>query len=280
MQDIQSAISEASKLLETISDSPELDAEILLCLVLEKNRSYLRAWSRTQLHAQQRLQFKALLKKRQEGTPIAYITGVREFWSREFKVTPDVLIPRPDTELLIELCLPRIPKDQSCKVIDLGTGSGAIAVTLAAERPYAQIFASDMSEAALKIAKKNADFHHCRNMRFLQSAWFEDIAETGFDIVVSNPPYISPNDPHLSQGDLRFEPQSALVADENGLKDIAEIVESACKHLKEGGFLLIEHGYNQQPQVQAIFESFDYANIKTHPDLGGNPRVTVGQWHP
>lgn len=280
MQDIQSALSEASRILANTSDSPELDAEILLCLILEKNRSYLRSWPKKQLHAQQRLQFKALLKQRQHGTPIAYITGQREFWSREFKVSPDVLIPRPDTELLIELSLPLIPKDKSCKLIDLGTGSGAIAVTLAAERPYAQIIATDMSETALKIAKQNADYHHCRNIRFLHSVWFSEIAENAFDLVVSNPPYIAADDPHLQQGDLRFEPQSALVADENGLKDISQIAESACKHLKIGGHLLIEHGYNQKQQVQAIFESFGYANIQNHTDLGGNPRVTVGQWHP
>jgi release factor glutamine methyltransferase len=226
------------------------------------------------------LQFKALLKQRQQGTPIAYIVGVREFWSRDFKVSPDVLIPRPDTELLIELSLPLIPKDKSCKLIDLGTGSGAIAVTLAAERPYAQIVATDINEAALKIAKQNADHYHCRNIRFIHSIWFSEIAETAFDLVISNPPYIAADDPHLQQGDLRFEPQSALIAEDNGLKDISLIAESACKHLKEGGHLLIEHGYNQQAQVQAIFESFDYANIQTHTDLGGNPRVTVGQWHP
>jgi release factor glutamine methyltransferase len=280
MQDIQSALTEASRILAESSDSPELDAEILLCLILEKNRSYLRSWPKKQLHAQQRLQYKTLLKQRQQGTPIAYITGQREFWSREFKVSPDVLIPRPDTELLIELSLPLISKDKSCKLIDLGTGSGAIAVTLATERPYAQVIATDSSEAALKIAKQNADHYHCRNLRLVHSFWFEQIADTDFDLVVSNPPYIASNDLHLQQGDLRFEPQSALVSEDNGLKDISLIAESACKHLKEGGFLLIEHGYNQQPQVQAIFESFDYANIQTHTDLGGNPRVTIGQWHP
>jgi release factor glutamine methyltransferase len=280
MQDIQSALTEASQILASSSDTPELDAEVLLSLILEKNRTYLRTWPKKQLHAQQRLQYKALLKQRQQGTPIAYIVGVREFWSRDFKVSPDVLIPRPDTELLIELSLPLIPKDKSCKLIDLGTGSGAIAVTLATERPYAQVIATDISSAALKIAKQNADRYHCRNIRFLQSSWFSDITENSFDLVISNPPYIAPTDPHLHQGDLRFEPQSALVADENGLKDISVIVESACKHLKEGGYLLIEHGFEQKSPVQAIFESFGYANIQTHTDLGGNPRVTMAQWHP
>ncbi len=280
MQDIQSALTEACQLLANSSESPELDADVLLCKILEKNRSYLRTWPKKQLHAQQRLQFKALIKQRQQGTPIAYITGGREFWSRDFKVTPDVLIPRPDTELLIELCLPLIKKEKSCKIIDLGTGSGIIAITLASERPHAQILAVDSSEAALKIAKQNADKHHCRTVRFAQSDWFEEIADKDFDIVISNPPYIASDDPHLQQGDLRFEPQAALVAQDNGLKDISQIAEAACKHLKPTGFLLIEHGFRQQAQVQAIFESFGYANIETHFDLAGQPRVTCAQWHP
>jgi release factor glutamine methyltransferase len=280
MQDIQTAITEASKLLANSSDSPELDAEVLLCLVLEKNRSYLRTWPKKQLHAQQRIQFKTLLKQRQQGTPIAYITGVREFWSRDFKVTPDVLIPRADTELLIELSLPLIPKDKSFKIIDLGTGSGIIAVTLASERLHAQILAIDSSEAALKVAKQNAEKHHCRTVRFAKSEWFSEISDKDFDLVISNPPYIAANDPHLQQGDLRFEPQTALVAGDHGLGDIAEIAESASKHLKLGGYLLLEHGFNQQAPVRAIFESFGYANIQSHADLAGNPRVTCGQWHP
>ncbi len=280
MQDIQTALSEATQLFSSVSDSPELDAEILLCLVLGKNRSYLRTWPKKQLHAQQRLQYKTLLRQRQQGTPIAYITGVREFWSREFKVTPDVLIPRPDTELLIELCLPLIPKDKSFKIIDLGTGSGVIAVTLACERLHAQIFATDINEAALKVAKQNAEKHHCRTVRFGKSAWFTDVLDKDFDLVISNPPYIAADDPHLLKGDVRFEPQTALVADNKGLHDIAQIIESACKHLKAGGYVFIEHGYTQHAAVQAIFESFDYANIQTYLDLGGNPRVTCGQWHP
>jgi release factor glutamine methyltransferase len=279
MQDIQSALDEASRILADSSDTPELDAEVLLCLILDKNRSYLRAWPKKQLHAQQRLQFKNLLKQRQHGTPVAYITGVREFWSREFRVCPDVLIPRPDTELLVELSLALIPKDKACKVIDLGTGSGAVAVTLAVERPQAQVIATDISEAALKIAKQNSDHYHCRNLRLVHSSWFEEITDKDFDLIVSNPPYIAPDDLHLQQGDLRFEPHSALVSDNNGLKDISLLVESACKHLKIGGHLLIEHGYNQKQQVQTIFESFGYSNIETRTDLGGNPRVTMGQWH-
>jgi release factor glutamine methyltransferase len=279
MQDIETALAEGSALLTATSETPELDAEVLLCFVLDKARSYLRTWPKKQLHAQQRIQFKALLKQRQQGMPIAYLTGRREFWSREFKVTTDVLIPRADTELLIELTLPLIPKHQPFKILDLGTGSGAIAVTLAAERPQAQIVASDISTAALKIAQQNAQLHHCRNLRFIQSAWFDEISETAFDIILSNPPYIAINDPHLQQGDLRFEPQIALTAEENGLKEITQIVESANKYLKEEGNLFIEHGFDQQAAVLAIFESFGYAAIQTHTDLAGHPRVISAKGH-
>lgn len=277
MQDIQSAISEASRILAASSDSPELDAEILLCLILEKNRSYLRSWPKKQLHAQQRLQFKALLKQRQQGTPIAYMTGQREFWSREFRVSPDVLIPRPDTELLIELSLPLIPKDKSCKVIDLGTGSGVIAVTLATERPYAQLIATDLSSAALKIAKQNAEHYHCRNIRFLQSNWFSEVSENAFDVVISNPPYIDSDDEHLQQGDVRFEPKTALIADNQGLSDIEIIADKARRYLKPAGHLLIEHGYNQAEQVQAIFNALAYDKVQSYRDLSGQLRVTYGQ---
>ncbi|MEY4767993.1 MAG: hypothetical protein RL637_632 [Pseudomonadota bacterium] len=279
MQDIQSALIEGCAILNGYSDSAELDTEVLLCLILDKTRSYLRTWPKKQLHAQQRIQFKNLLKQRQQGIPIAYLTGSREFWSREFKVNPDVLIPRPDTELLIELALALIPKEQNLKIIDLGTGSGAIAVTLAAERPQSQVLASDISTAALKIAKQNADRYYCRNLRFIQSNWFENITEIGFDLIISNPPYIAENDPHLQQGDLRFEPVLALVAEENGLQAITQIVESANKYLNQGGYLFIEHGFKQQAAVQSIFESFGYATIQSHHDLAGHPRVTSARWH-
>lgn len=277
MQTIQSALAEATALLKEVSDSAALDAEVLLCLVLEKDRSYLRAWSEKRLSSTQRLQFQKLLQQRRQGQPIAYLTGTREFWSREFKVTPDVLIPRPDTELLIELSLQLIPRHQPCKIIDLGTGSGAIAVTLAAERPDSEVIATDISSAALKIAKENAALHGITNIRFQQSAWFENIEKDEFDLVVSNPPYIAADDPHLQQGDLRFEPQHALVAEDNGYKDIFQIAESASHYLKTGGHLLVEHGGEQQEFVQTIFQTFSYQNVQTHKDLAGLPRVTCGQ---
>lgn len=277
MQTIQSALTEATSLLAKESDSAALDAEVLLCFVLQKERSYLRAWSEKRLSSPQRLQFQKLLKQRLEGYPIAYLIGVREFWSREFKVTPDVLIPRPDTELLIELCLGLIPKHEMFKIIDLGTGSGAIAITLAAERPNVTMFATDISEAALKVARQNAALHRIKNIHFQKSAWFENINENEFDLIVSNPPYIAANDPHLQQGDLRFEPQHALISEGNGLQDITEIAKSAVHFLKTGGHLLVEHGYDQQDLVQTIFQGFSYQNIQTHKDLAGLPRVTSAE---
>lgn len=262
------------------SDTPHLDAEVLLCHCLSKNRSYLRAWPEHHPSAAQSLQFWALIEQRCLGEPIAYLTGQREFWSRAFMVSPDVLIPRPDTELLIELSLQHLPSNQAGKIIDMGTGSGILAITLAAERPLADVIATDISSAALNIAKKNAQQLAVGNIRFLISDWFDAVTESNFDLVISNPPYIAADDPHLQQGDVRFEPESALISGEEGLKDIRLLSEQARNHLKPNGLLLIEHGYNQQTQAQAILQTLNYRQIQTHPDLSGNPRVTSGIWNP
>lgn len=279
MNDIQGTLAAATIDLRASSDTAALDAEVLLCHVLDKPRSHLRAWPEKQLDLQQQAQFQQLLEQRQQGQPIAYITGTREFWSRAFKVSPAVLIPRPDTELLIELSLNLLSNMRNPRLIDLGTGSGIIAVTLAAERADLEVVATDLSQQALNIAKQNALAHQCKNIQFIQSNWFDQIPAFKFDLVISNPPYIEYNDPHLGQGDLRFEPQSALIAAEQGLKDIKHICQHARDFLTADGMLLIEHGCNQQPAVQAIFNSFGYQNIKTHTDLSANPRVTTGQWN-
>jgi len=279
MSTIKSMLAEAAGLLETHSDSALLDAEVLLCLVLDKNRSYLRAWPDKPVDTEHSRRFWPLIQKRQQGIPIAYLTGVREFWSRDFTVTPDVLIPRPDTELLVELGLTLIPADKSVKVIDLGTGSGIIAITLAAERPHAHISAADASLPALNIARRNAQRHSINNITFYQSNWLAEIADTGFHLIISNPPYIAEDDCHLLQGDVRFEPKSALCAAGQGLGDIKTIADTARKHLEPGGHLLIEHGYDQQQQVQRIFKGFNYDNVDTYRDLSGQPRVTYGQWN-
>ena len=281
MPSIESTLSEATRALLSVSDSPRLDAEILLCLVLAQERSHLRAWPEKQLTVEQRRHFETLLQQRRSGIPIAYLTGHREFWSREFEVSPDVLIPRPDTELLIELALELMRADTPYKLVDLGTGSGIIGITLAAERPLAEITATDVSPEALAIARRNADKHHIRNIVFAESNWFDGLpTDAQFNLVTSNPPYIAPADPHLTQGDVRFEPQSALIAGRQGLSDIEIIVATARRHLLSPGHLLIEHGYDQQHQVQSIFKKLGYKQVKTHRDLSGQPRVTYGQWQP
>jgi release factor glutamine methyltransferase len=277
MQTIKSALTLATHSLQTVSDSAMLDAEVLLSLALNKDRSFLRAWPEKSLSDEQHYQFLACLKKRQMGTPIAYITGVKEFWSREFEVTPDVLIPRPDTELLIEISLKLLPDNKPANILDLGTGSGIIAITLAAERPNTTVSACDISETALAIAQRNAINHRTNHIQFHLSDWFAKIPSHLFDLIVSNPPYIAADDHHLQQGDLRFEPHSALCASEYGLGAIQHIADKARQYLETDGHLLIEHGYDQQDRVQSIFAGFNYQNIQTYTDLAGQPRATYGQ---
>ena len=277
---VTALLDQAYQQLAAVSDSALLDAEVLLCHCLHKNRSFIRAWPEHQLTDQQAAEFLTLISQRQQGVPIAYLTGEREFWSRSFKVNPDVLIPRPDSELLIELSLDLLPANQASKIIDLGTGSGILAITLAAERTESQVIACDLSPAALRTAQDNAQQLQIDNVRFLASNWFSAITDRDFDLVISNPPYIDQHDPHLQQGDVRFEPDSALISAENGLQDIRLLADQARQHLKLGGYLLIEHGYDQQTAVQALFKHFNYQQITTHPDYAGNPRVTSGQWSP
>ena len=277
MPTIKTLLANTANTLTGHSDSPLLDAEVLLGFVLGKPRTYLRAWCDNTLTDPQLAAFAALIKQRLQGTPVAYLTGTREFWSRDFTVTRDVLIPRPDTELLIELSLALIPKDKAVQLIDLGTGSGIIAATLAAERPDAHVTAVDASLAALAVARHNARQHQLTNIEFYQSDWFSNVPDTLFDLVISNPPYIDPDDEHLQQGDVRFEPKTALIAEDQGLSDIQIIADKARNYLKPAGHLLIEHGYNQATQVQAIFNALAYDKVQSYRDLSGQPRVTYGQ---
>lgn len=277
MTTIKTLLARAANTLSGHCDSPLLDVEVLLGFVLGKPRTYLRAWCDNTLTDLQYAAFEALIKQRLQGTPIAYLTGTREFWSRDFTVTADVLIPRPDTELLIELSLALIPKDKAVKLIDLGTGSGIIAVTLAAERPNAHVTGVDASLAALSVAQHNARLHQLTHIEFYHSDWFANVPNTLFDLVISNPPYIDPEDAHLQQGDVRFEPQAALIAEDQGLSDIEIIADQSRRYLKPKGHLLIEHGYNQATQVQAIFNALGYDKVQSYQDLSGQPRVTYGQ---
>jgi release factor glutamine methyltransferase len=278
MSSINDLLATAANDLAANSDSARLDAEVLLAWLLKKSRSYLRAWCDKPLTEQQIKDFQQLITQRKSGIPIAYLTAQREFWSREFKVSPAVLIPRPDTELLIELCLDLIAINESAKLIDLGTGSGIIAITLAAERPLLKVIATDYSWDALAIAKENASTHAVNNIAFYHSDWFDKIEFQEFDIIVSNPPYIDKADEHLNQGDVRFEPKSALIAEDNGLSDIKMIADKARFYLKDKGYLLIEHGYNQADLVKAIFSQLGYSHVITHYDLAQQPRVTMGQF--
>lgn len=275
---IQSLLENAYRQLAGQSPTPHLDADVLLCHVLDKSRSFLKAWPEHVPDATTSRRFKELVQQRMEGFPVAYLTGKREFWSREFLVNSSVLIPRPDTELLIEIALSHQVGAPPCKAIDLGTGSGIIAVTLAAERPQWTVFATDISESALEVARKNAKALSAHNVFFRQSNWFSTITEREFDLVISNPPYIDKNDKHLSEGDVRFEPSRALISEDEGLRDIRIIASQSRNHLKSGGYVLIEHGYTQGSHVKQILEQLNYQDVTTYPDLAGNDRVTSGLW--
>lgn len=255
-------------------ESPEIDSRALLCYLLDCPISYLHAWSDKLLTDEQQAQWIILIQQRQQGRPVAYLTGQRGFWTLDLKVTADTLIPRPDTELLVSLALEKL-KPAMC-VADLGTGSGAIALSLAAEQPAAQIFAMDFSMAALMVAQENARHYQLKNVLFWQGSWLAAVAEKSLDMVVSNPPYLAVSDVHLSQGDVRFEPLSALVSGNGGLDDIRLIVEQAQRCLKPQGWLLVEHGYNQAQQVQQLFSEAGFNDVSSRQDFGGNDRVTIG----
>ncbi len=256
-------------------DNTEIDSRVLLCYLLDCSTSYLHAWSDKSLTEDQQFQWLGLIKQRQQGQPVAYITGRCGFWTLDLKVTADTLIPRPDTELLVALAMEKL-KPAMC-VVDLGTGSGAIALSLAAEQPLAKIIAMDFSMAALKVAKENAFINHLNNVSFWRGSWLAAIAEKSLDIVVSNPPYIEANDLHLSQGDLRFEPLSALASGIDGLDDTRLIVMQAQRCLKPDGWLMVEHGYNQAQLVKQLFGEAGFCEVSSKQDFGGNDRVTMGR---
>jgi len=267
----------AAKLAET-SGSPRLDAEVLLSLATGKTRTHFRAWPEKPLTREEEIVFQTLLEQRLQGRPIAHITGSREFWSREFLITPDVLIPRPETELLVELALERILPNQPAHIADLGTGSGAIAITLALERPKAIVTALDLSPAALNIASQNAARLGADNVRCIASDWFAALpAGERFDLIVSNPPYIAADDPHLAQGDLRFEPLSALAAGQDGLDDIRRIVRQAPARLKPGGWLLFEHGFDQAEAARGLLIAAGFQAVGSFADLQSHLRMSGGR---
>lgn len=259
------------------SESPKRDAEILLEHVTGKARTYLLAFGETLLTAEQEAQLAALLARRKTGEPVAHLVGEREFWSLPLYVSAATLIPRPDTECLVEQALARLPTT-ACSILDLGTGTGAIALALATERPDCSVTAVDVMPDAVTLAQRNVERLGLGNVTVLQSSWFSALENRLFALIVSNPPYIDEHDPHLEQGDVRFEPLTALVAANEGLADLDHIVTTSRQHLLSGGWLLVEHGWTQGNAVRALFTNAGYRAVATCRDYGGNERLTLGQW--
>lgn len=258
-------------------DSPRADAELLLARAIGRPRSWLYAHSDAMLGDEQASDFHALLERRRRGEPVALILGTREFWSMELVVTADTLIPRPETELLVELALRQVPAQSPSRVLDLGTGSGAIALALSRERPLADVTAIDADARTLAVAQKNAARLGLGRVRFLLGNWYSAVRDERFDVIVSNPPYIAEGDPHLLQGDLRFEPRAALASGRDGLEALRAIAADAPRHLQPAGWLLLEHGFEQGGAVRALLQSAGFADIATHADMEGRDRVTGGR---
>ena len=294
---IQLIRSSQTKLHTHLNLNPQyakFETQLLLLHVLNKDRAWLITHENDVIQTNIDEAFQTLLNRRLDGEPIAYILGYREFYDLHLKVTPDTLIPRPDTETLVEAALSKIPSHQpepkyfqlenlkpdnlsKITILDLGTGTGAIALAIAKNRPSANVTAADFNQATLNIAIENAQYLTLKNVQFLLSDWFSAINTSRFDLIVSNPPYIEADDVHLIQGDLRFEPQFALASGSDGLKDIRQIIHSAPRYLNTDGWLMIEHGYNQASAVAALFKQAGFAEISHVLDLGGIERVTIGQ---
>jgi release factor glutamine methyltransferase len=258
------------------SESPRLDAEVLLGHILQVSRAHLYANPEREIAAVQVTEFEQLISDRHAGHPVAHLTGEREFWSLPFHVTPDVLSPRPETELLVEQALRHLPTDQPRELLDLACGSGAIAVALATERPRCNVTATDNSSAALEIARENAAANDCARIKFLHGIWFAPIGNQRFDVIVSNPPYVATGQPELTDPELAYEPPQALYSGIDGLDDIRLIIQAAPNYLVPGGQLLLEHGFDQAGTVTDLMLKAGFTEICTHQDLAGIPRVTQG----
>ncbi len=262
------------------SDSPRLDAEVLLAHVLGKSRTWLLAWPEREIDAQPAGRFATLIAQRAAGKPVAHLTGQREFWSLELAVDDTTLIPRPETELLVERALAWIPDAAQGLVADLGTGSGAVALAIASERPGCFVLATDIHCASLQLARRNAARLAVRNIGLVCGDWLAPLAARSLDLVVSNPPYVADADPHLEHGDVRFEPRRALTAGADGLDAIRVIAQAAGDALKPGGRLLLEHGPDQAGAVRSLLRGAGFTDLSTFADLGGRPRVTEARLDP
>ena len=274
---IRQALQLARQSLAETSPTADLDAQVLLCHVLQCNSAHLLAWPEKPLDESQQRHFLQIIEQRRQGHPVAHLTGQREFWSMDFMVDESTLIPRPETETLIEYVLENHSHHNSLKLLDMGTGTGAIAIVLAKENPGWQVHACDISPQAIQLAKRNRDKHEINNLTLVKSDWFSDIDGTDYDMIISNPPYIDADDPHLNQGDVRFEPASALISDNQGMKDIEHICSQAKGHLKNAGWLIVEHGYDQAEKVADCFTKNGYGEITQKQDLSGHIRMTAGR---
>ncbi|WP_047552319.1 peptide chain release factor N(5)-glutamine methyltransferase [Methylotenera sp. G11] len=281
MHSIRSALLQAqaqlnsSPRLETVD--ARFESQLLLQHLLNAGRAWLIAHENDSLEDGMQARFEALVNRRVNGEPIAYILGSREFYGLNLTVTPATLIPRPDTEILVDTALAKILAGQHTQILDLGTGTGAIALAIAQQRPQAQVTGVDASRPALDVAISNSRQLHLANVHFTLSDWFNDLGNARFDVIVSNPPYIEETDAHLQQGDLRFEPLSALASGADGLDDIRRIIDGCLIHLKPQGWLMFEHGYNQAETVRELMAQTGLVNIETVRDFGGNDRVTIGK---
>lgn len=282
---IQTSQTKLNMLLDLTASESKFEAQLLLLYVLNKDRAWLIAHENTAVQNNINEAFQALLNRRLNGEPIAYILGYREFYGLHLKVTPDTLIPRPDTETLVEVALSKIPLHtsqtqnihQKKTTLDLGTGTGAVALAIAKNRSLANVIAVDVSQAALNVATENAKSLNINNVQFILSNWLSALNGQRFDLIVSNPPYIEDSDAHLQQGDLRFEPFSALASGCDGLDDIRQIITHAPQHLNAGGWLMLEHGYNQAGHVASLLKQAGFNEVSHVLDLSGINRVTIGQ---
>ena len=278
LHNFASLLNAAARQLTSVSDAPRLEAEVLLAAALDRSRVYLHAWPERVPEPEQAARFADWLERRLCGEPVAYLLGRREFWSLDLEVTPDTLIPRPDTELLVELALARLPTEHPVVVADLGTGSGAIALALAVERPRARIVATDRSPQALTVARRNARRLRIENVEFREGDWCKPLAGARFELIVSNPPYVATTDPGWRRGELRYEPSAALAAGTDGLEALRAIVRQAPDHLQPDGWLLLEHGYDQGEAVPALLRERGFTDVRDHLDIAGLSRASSGRW--
>ncbi len=273
---IASALEYASGHFAGVHDSATLDAEVLLCHVLDQGRAQLYAWPQRVLTASQWWTFERLVARRAEGLPVAYLTGQREFWSLPLQVSEDTLIPRPETELLVERALEQVPAVANWLIADLGTGSGAVALAIARERPACRVLGTETSPQALDVARRNARRLGLGNVSLVRMDWCRAFATSGCHLIAANPPYVPSGDRHLAQGDVRFEPRGALMGGEDGLDAIRVIGREARRALRRGGVLLLEHGHDQASRVRELLADQGYRSVRSYRDLADKERVTQG----